>query len=72
VNSKTSRDQAETSFSRTRTQFLARTRIVSVQDAVSRNRDEKTARLRELRLRKEAEGQAAAAAVPAESKKGKR
>lgn len=72
MNSKKSRDQAETSFSRTQTQFLARTRIVSEQDAVSQSRDEKTARLRELRLQKEAEEQAATAAEPAAKKKGKR
>jgi len=71
VDSKRSRDQAESSFSKTQTQFLARTRIVSEQDAAAHSRDEKTARLRELRLQKEAEAEAAAAVAPAK-KKGKR
>jgi hypothetical protein len=72
VTSKKSRDQAESSFSRTQTQFLARTRVVSEQDAVSQSRDEKTARLRELRLQKEAEEELAAAKAPPSRKKGNR
>ena len=69
VNSKKSRDQAETFFSKTQTQSMALNRIISEHDAVSQARDEKTARLRELRLEKEAEELAAA---PADKRKGKR
>lgn len=74
-NPKKSREQAETSFSKTQTQFLARKRLDSEHDAVSQARDAKTARLRELRLEKEAEelaAAAAAAALPATKKKAKR
>ena len=71
-NSKRSRDQAETSFSKTQTQFLTRNRIISEHDAVSDARDAKTARLRELRLEKEAEEKAAAAAAPSTKRTGKR
>jgi hypothetical protein len=68
-NSKKSRAQAEMSFSKTQTQSLALNRILSEHDAVSQAREEKTARLRELRLEKEAEELAAA---PAPKRKGKR
>jgi hypothetical protein len=68
-NSKKSRDQAESFFSKTQTQSMALNRIVSEHDAVSQAREEKTARLRELRLEKEA-GELAAA--PAAKRKGKR
>jgi len=48
-------------------------RIVSEQDAVSQAREAKTARLRELRLEKEAADRAAAAALAASPKRaGKR
>ena len=60
ANSKKSHDQAETSFSKAQTQSLALNRVLSEHDAVSRAREEKTARLRELRLEKEAEEVAAA------------
>jgi len=67
-NSK-SRDQAESAFGKTQTQFLARSRTISEIDAVAIARDAKTARLRELRLEKEA----AEAPAAADSKKaGKR
>jgi hypothetical protein len=69
ANSKKSRDQAEMSFSKTQTQSLALNRVLSEHDAVSQAREEKTARLRELRLEKEAEEFAAA---PAAKRKGKR
>lgn len=59
-NAKKSREQAEASFSKTQTQFLALKRITSEHDAVSLAREAKTARLRELRLEKEAEELAAA------------
>lgn len=53
-NSTKTRDQAETAFSRTQTQFMARNRTISEIDAVAAERDAKTLRLRELRLEKEA------------------
>lgn len=61
-NSKKTRAEAEASFSRTQTQFLARNRIISEQEAISDARAAKTVRLRELRLDKEAAERAAAAA----------
>ena len=70
-NSKRSRDQAESMFSKTQTQALSLGRIISEQDAVSRARDEKTARLRELRLEKEAADQLAVAIAPAPKRKAK-
>ncbi|PLP55591.1 hypothetical protein CYK37_29575 [Mesorhizobium loti] len=69
ANSKKSHDQAEASFSKTQTQSLALNRILSERDAVSQAREEKTARLRELRLGKEAEELVAASAA---QHKGKR
>ena len=68
-NSKKSRDQAESFFSKTQTQSKALNRIISEHDAVSQAREEKTARLRELRLEKEA---VELAAAPAPKRKGKR
>lgn len=71
--SKRSRDQAESIFSKTQTQAMSLNRILSEQDAASREREAKTARLRELRLEKEAEELAAAAAKPTPPKRiGKR
>lgn len=61
--SKRSRDQAETMFSKTQTQAMSLNRIVSEQEAVSRARETKTARLRELRMEKEAEDLLAAGAA---------
>jgi hypothetical protein len=58
--SKRSRDQAESMFSKTQTQAMSLNRIVSEQEAASHAREMKTARLRELRLEKEAEELAAA------------
>ncbi|TIT56437.1 MAG: hypothetical protein E5W60_25205, partial [Mesorhizobium sp.] len=55
LTSKTRGDQAESLFSRARTQSMSLSRIVSEQDAASQAREAKTARLRELRLEKEAE-----------------
>ncbi|MCW0000198.1 hypothetical protein OE766_18345 [Pararhizobium sp. YC-54] len=53
-NSTKARDQAESAFSRTQTQFMARNRTISEIDAVAAEREAKTRRLRELRLEKEA------------------
>ncbi|MGA1804135.1 hypothetical protein [Rhizobium sp. HT1-10] len=52
-NSK-SREQAEIAFSKTQTEYLARTRANAEIDVVAADRDAKTARLRELRLEREA------------------
>ena len=71
ANSRKPRDQAESAFSKTQTQSLSLGRIVSEQDAVSRAREEKTARLRELRLEKEAADQLATAIAPAPKRKAK-
>ncbi|MCV3210207.1 hypothetical protein OHD62_20390 [Mesorhizobium sp. YC-39] len=67
-----SRDQAESIFSKTRTQSMSLNRIISEQDAVSQAREAKTARLRELRLEREAEDMAAAAALAASPKRAGR
>ena len=64
ANSRKTRDQAESAFSKTQTQFLSLGRIISERDAVSEAREAKTARLRELRLDKQADDLAAAAAAP--------
>jgi hypothetical protein len=52
-------------FSKTQTQMLSLGRIMSEQDAASKAREAKTARLREMRLEKEAEEQAASALAKA-------
>jgi len=72
ANSKKARERAETSFSKMQTQSMALNRILSEQDAVSQARDVKTARLKELRLEKEADDIAAAAAAPVAKRKGPR
>jgi len=48
------REQAEAAFGKTQTESLARNRTMSEIEAVAAARDEKTARLRELRKAKEA------------------
>jgi hypothetical protein len=70
-NSKKSREQAEASFSKTQTQFLTRNRITSEHDAANDARAAKTARLRELRLEKEASELAAAPPSRSSSRNGK-
>lgn len=72
ANSRKSRDQAESAFSKTQTQSLSLGRILSEQDAVSQAREAKTARLRELRLEKQAADLLAAANAPAPKRKAKR
>jgi hypothetical protein len=72
ANSRKTRDQAESAFSKTQTQFLSLGRILSEQDAISQAREAKTARLRELRLDKQADDLAAAAAAPAPKRGAKR
>jgi hypothetical protein len=68
MNEKTSksREQAELAFSKTQTQFLARNRTAVELDTATAARNEKTNRLRELRLGKAAED--SATAIPAEPK----
>lgn len=53
-NTSKSREQAEAAFGKTQTESLARNRTMSEIEAVAAARDEKTARLRELRKAKEA------------------
>jgi len=66
-------DPAVSLFSKTQTQAMSLGRILSERAAVSEAREAKTARLRELRLEKEAEEMAAAAALAAQPKRaGKR
>lgn len=68
-NSTKARDQAEVAFGKTQTQSLARERSYSEIDAVAAARDAKTARLRQLRLEKEA---ADLLTAPPAKKPGKR
>lgn len=63
-HSSKAREQAETAFSKTQTEFLSRSRTISEIDAVTNARDEKTARLRELRKEKEAADLASGAPAP--------
>lgn len=53
-NSSKIRDQAESAFNRTQTQFMARNRTISEIDDVVAEREAKTIRLRQLRLEREA------------------
>jgi hypothetical protein len=55
-----SRQQAEAAFGRTQTEFFARGRAVEELDSIVEARDAKTSRLREARMAKEAQAQAAA------------
>lgn len=72
-NSNKTRDQAEYNFRKTQTQAMALNRITSEHDAAIEAREAKTARLREMRLQKEAEGVAQAVVKkPASKTAGKR
>ena len=62
------RTEADNSFLKVQTQSLARNRIISETDNIAQARDEKTARLRELRLQKEALDREALALAPAKPK----
>ncbi|HTO30384.1 MAG TPA: hypothetical protein VL202_04265 [Pararhizobium sp.] len=53
-NSSKARNEAESAFSVTQTQFMARSRMMSEIDTAAAERDAKTQRLRELRLEREA------------------
>lgn len=61
-----SRERAESAFGKTQSQSLAKNRTLSEEDAAIRARNEKTARLRALRMAKEADD---LATRPADSKK---
>lgn len=54
-NSQSARERADRAFGKTQTQFLARNRIVAENDAIANEREAKTARLKEMRLQKEAQ-----------------
>jgi len=69
-NSTKTREQAEVAFGKTQTQFLNRNRTISEIDDVAAEREAKTARLRELRLEREASE--AAAPAPTRKKSVKR
>ena len=64
------RERAESAFGKTQSQSLARSRTLSEEDVAVRARNEKTARLRELRKAKEAED-LAAGLTQADAKKSK-
>jgi len=59
-----SRTQAEAAFLKTQTQSLSRNRLLSETESLNQERDAKTARLKEQRLRKEADERAGGATVP--------
>ena len=59
-----SRQQAESLFKKAQSQFLARNRAVGEIDAIAVARAEKTARLRNARLAKEADDRARTSAMP--------
>lgn len=58
------RERAESAFSKTQTQSLERDRAVSEREAIEQARDAKSARLKKLRLEKEAADRAAVADAP--------
>jgi hypothetical protein len=62
-NSK-SRATADAAFLRTQTQSLTRNRVLSETETINQVRDANTARLKALRLQKEAAERAAAASAP--------
>ncbi|WP_244495049.1 hypothetical protein [Bosea sp. Root483D1] len=55
---------ADAAFLRTQTQSLTRNRVLSETETINQARDVNTARLKELRLQKEAAERAAAASAP--------
>lgn len=59
-----SRTQAEAAFLKTQTQSVSRNRLLSETESLNQERDAKTARLKEQRLRKEADERAGGATVP--------
>lgn len=59
-----SRTHAEAAFLKTQTQSLSRNRVLSETESLNQERDAKTARLKEQRLRKEADERADSATIP--------
>ncbi len=66
-----SRQQAEIAFGKTQSQFFARGQAFEELDSITAARNEKTARLREARLAKEAEDSLALAAKPVHKRPGR-
>lgn len=66
-----SRHQAELAFGKTQSQFFARRQAFEELDAATAARNEKTARLREARLAKEAEDDLALAIKPVQKRAGR-
>jgi hypothetical protein len=62
------RTDADNNFLKVQTQALARNRIISEADSIAQARDANTAKLRQLRLHKEALDREAQALSPAKSK----
>ncbi|WP_306223662.1 hypothetical protein [Bosea beijingensis] len=62
-----SRTQAEAAFLKTQTQSLSRNRLLSETESLNQERDAKTVRLKEQRLRKEADERAGGATVPSKN-----
>lgn len=62
-----SRTHAEAAFLKTQTQSLSRNRLLSETESLNQERDAKTARLKEQRLRKEADERAGGATVPSKN-----
>jgi hypothetical protein len=66
-----SRQQAEIAFGKTQSQFFARGQAFEELDSITAARNEKTARLREARLAKEAEDSLALATKSAQKRAGR-
>ncbi|MFC5418862.1 hypothetical protein ACFPOB_04705 [Bosea eneae] len=62
------RTEADNNFLKVQTQALARNRIISEADSIAQARDANTAKLRQLRLQKEALEREAQALAPAKTK----
>uniref|UniRef100_A0A9E7ZMI6 Uncharacterized protein n=1 Tax=Bosea sp. NBC_00436 TaxID=2969620 RepID=A0A9E7ZMI6_9HYPH len=62
-----SRIQAEAAFLKTQTQSLSRNRVLSEAESLTQARDANTARLKEQRLRKEAQERTGSAVVSAKN-----
>lgn len=62
------RTEADNNFLKVQTQALARNRIISEADSIAQARDANTAKLRQLRLQKEALEREALALAPAKTK----
>ena len=65
------RQQAEIAFGKTQSQFFARGQAFEELDSITAARNEKTARLREARLAKEAQDSLALAAKPVQKRTGR-